>query len=194
MLYCFATYSTLEALRSTAGVDGYSNQRMFMLRMSQNDDLVYAVLTNERAKATSLHDNGIEGGDEECALLECGLEGATILQQVEIYAFKSDAQFEGTQYAIGDFVVSVCTFMPRSNVPRGIVMEIQYAPCYTVAPIETLFDEFLANFTTDDRVRKPVDALPTLFDKVGLSQGDYSLKHTALQYVAAFNILRKFEK
>lgn len=167
---------------------------MFMLRMSQNDDLVYAVLTNERAKTTALHDNGIEGAGEECALLECGLEGANILQQVEIYAFKSDAQFEGTQYAVGDFIVSVCTFMPRSNVPRGIVLEVQYAPCHTVTPSDALFDEFLSHFSTDDKVRKPIDSLMALFDKVGLSSADYSLKHTALQYVAAFNILRKFEK
>lgn len=67
---------------------------MFMLRMSQNDDLVYAVLVNERAKSVSVSDNGIEGSSEECALLECGLDGANILQQVEIYAFKSDGQFE----------------------------------------------------------------------------------------------------
>lgn len=75
-------------------VDGYSNQRMFMLRMSQNDDLVYAVLANERTKGISLNDNGIESPSEECSLLECGLDGANILQQVEIYAFKSDGQFE----------------------------------------------------------------------------------------------------
>lgn len=67
---------------------------MFMLRMSQNDDLVYAVLVNERAKSIAVSDNGIEGGSEECSLLECGLDGANILQQVEIYAFKSDGQFE----------------------------------------------------------------------------------------------------
>ncbi|TMW60363.1 hypothetical protein Poli38472_000405 [Pythium oligandrum] len=173
--------------------DGYSNQRMFMLRMSQNDDLVYAVLANERTKAIT-SDNGVEGLGEECALLECGLDGANILQQVEIYAFKSDGQFEGTQFAIGDFIVSVCTFMPRNNVPRGLVMEVQYAPCYTVSSVETLFDEFLLNFTTEESLRKPIDNINALFDKVGLPSGDYSLKHTALQYVAAFNILRKFDK
>lgn len=67
---------------------------MFMLRMSQNDDLVYAVLVNEKAKNAAVSDNGIEGNSEECSLLECGLDGANILQQVEIYAFKSDGQFE----------------------------------------------------------------------------------------------------
>uniref|UniRef100_K3W9S9 Mediator of RNA polymerase II transcription subunit 20 n=1 Tax=Globisporangium ultimum (strain ATCC 200006 / CBS 805.95 / DAOM BR144) TaxID=431595 RepID=K3W9S9_GLOUD len=179
--------------------DGYSNQRMFMLRMSQNDDLVYAVLVNERAKqqhAAAVSDNGIEGGSEECSLLECGLDGANILQQVEIYAFKSDGQFEGTQYAVGDFVVSVCTFMSRNNQPRGLVIEVQYSPCYTVSSVETLFDEFLANFAPEDRLRKPIDNMHALFDKVfGMpSSAEYSLKHTALQYVAAFNILRKSDK
>lgn len=67
---------------------------MFMLRMSQNDDLVYAVLANEKAHGLAPSDNGIEGLMEDCSLLECGLDGANILQQVEIYAFKSDGQFE----------------------------------------------------------------------------------------------------
>ena len=70
------------------------NQRMFMLRMSQNDDLVYAVLANEKAHGLASSDNGIEGPMADCSLLECGLDGANILQQVEIYAFKSDGQFE----------------------------------------------------------------------------------------------------
>ncbi|GMF29713.1 unnamed protein product [Phytophthora lilii] len=74
--------------------DGYVNQRMFMLRMSQNDDLVYAVLANEKAHGLAPSDNGVEGLMEDCSLLECGLDGANILQQVEIYAFKSDGQFE----------------------------------------------------------------------------------------------------
>ncbi|GLE01691.1 hypothetical protein PINS_up010525 [Pythium insidiosum] len=176
-----------------AVTDGYSNQRMFMLRMSQNDDLIYAVLVNER-KSAVLHENGLEGIGEECALLECGLDGANILQQVEIYTHKSDGQFEGTQYTVGDFVVSVCMFMPRNKVPGGLIMEVQYSPCYTVSSIETLFDEFLANFTSEDRIKKPIDSINTLFDKVGLSMSDYSLKHTALQYVAVFNLLRRFEK
>ncbi|TYZ66849.1 hypothetical protein PybrP1_002468 [[Pythium] brassicae (nom. inval.)] len=144
--------------------DGYSNQRMFMLRMSHHDDLVYAVLANERAKSTAPpSDNGLDGAADECALLECGLDGATVLQQVEIYVFKSDGQFE-------------------------------YSPCYTAAPLETLFDEFLGHLVPEERVRKPVESLAALFDKVGLPPTDYSLKHTALQYVAAFNILRKFDK
>lgn len=68
---------------------------MFMLRMSHHDDLVYAVLANERAKNLAPpSDNGLDGAADECALLECGLDGATVLQQVEIYAFKSDGQFE----------------------------------------------------------------------------------------------------
>lgn len=77
-----------------AAADGYMNQRMFMLRMSQNDDLVYAVLANEKAHGLASSDNGIEGPMADCSLLECGLDGANILQQVEIYAFKSDGQFE----------------------------------------------------------------------------------------------------
>lgn len=101
---------------------------------------------------------------------------------------------QGTQYAVGDFVVSVCTFMSRNNQPRGLVIEVQYAPCYTVSSVETLFDEFLANLVSEDRLRKPIDNMHALFDKVGLPAADYSLKHTALQYVAAFNILRKFDK
>ncbi|RLN05683.1 hypothetical protein BBJ28_00012517 [Nothophytophthora sp. Chile5] len=182
------------------------NQRMFMLRMSQNDDLVYAVLMNEQAKGLAASDNGVEGLSEECSLLECGLDGANILQQVEIYAFKSDGQFEvtahrhtctrkqgGTQYAVGDFVVSVCTFMSRNNLPRGLIIEVEYAPCYTVSPVDLLLDEFLSNFAPHERLRKPVDNLPALFEKVGLPPAEYSLKHTALQYVAAFNILRKFD-
>ncbi|DAZ92857.1 TPA: hypothetical protein N0F65_012473 [Lagenidium giganteum] len=173
--------------------DGYSNQRMFMLRMSQNDDLIYAVLANERIKGAALNDNGIESPTEECSLLECGLDGANILQQVEIYAFKSDGQFEGAQYIVGDFVVSICTFMSRNNVPRGLVLEVQYTPCYTVSSVETLFDEFLSALAPLELLRKPIDNMVGLFDKVGLPS-DYSLKHTALQYVAAFNILRKFEK
>lgn len=170
--------------------DGYTNQRMFMLRMSQNDDLVYAVLVNERPKTLGASDNGIESMAEECSLLECGLEGANILQQVEIYAFKSDGQFEGTQYVVGDFLVSVCTFMSRNNQPRGLVVEVQYTPCRTVAHIDHLLDEFLESLSSLDRVRKPVENLSALFDKAQLRSGDYSLKHTALQYVAAFNILR----
>lgn len=84
--------------------------------------------------------------------------------------------------------------MSRNNQPRGLVIEVQYAPCYTVSPVETLFDEFLAHLVTDDRLRKPIENVSALFDKVGLPSADYSLKHTALQYVAAFNILRKFDK
>ncbi|KAG1692871.1 hypothetical protein V7S43_017794 [Phytophthora oleae] len=174
--------------------DGYVNQRMFMLRMSQNDDLVYAVLANEKAHGLVPSDNGIEGLMEDCSLLECGLDGANILQQVEIYAFKSDGQFEGTQYVVGDFVVSVCTFMSRNNLPRGLIIEVQYSPCYTVSHVDMLIDEFLSNFASHDHLRKPVDNMPALFEKVGLPNSEYSLKHTALQYVAAFNILRKFEK
>ncbi|KAG3116191.1 hypothetical protein PI124_g5384 [Phytophthora idaei] len=154
-------------------MDGYINQRMFMLRMSQNDDLVYAVLANEKAHGIAPSDNGIEGLMEDCSLLECGLDGANILQQVEIYAFKSDGQFEGTQYVVGDFV---------------------YSPCYTVSHVDMLIDEFLGNFASHEHLRKPVDNMPALFEKVGLPNSEYSLKHTALQYVAAFNILRKFEK
>ncbi|GMF15764.1 unnamed protein product [Phytophthora fragariaefolia] len=138
---------------------------MFMLRMSQNDDLVYAVLANEKAHGLAPSDNGIEGLTEDCSLLECGLDGANILQQVEIYAFKSDGQFE-----------------------------VQYSPCYTVSHVDMLIDEFLSNFASHDHLRKPVENMPALFDKVGLPNTEYSLKHTALQYVAAFNILRKFEK
>ncbi|ETK75564.1 hypothetical protein F441_18235 [Phytophthora nicotianae CJ01A1] len=175
-------------------MDGYVNQRMFMLRMSQNDDLVYAVLANEKAHGIAPSDNGIEGLMEDCSLLECGLDGANILQQVEIYAFKSDGQFEGTQYVVGDFVVSVCTFMSRNNLPRGLIIEVQYSPCYTVSHVDLLIDEFLSNFASHEHLRKPVDNMPALFEKVGLPNSEYSLKHTALQYVAAFNILRKFEK
>ncbi|CAH0481314.1 unnamed protein product [Peronospora belbahrii] len=173
---------------------GYGNQRMFMLRMSQNDDLVYAVIANEKAQGLASSDNGIEGMMENCSLLECGLDGANILQQVEIYAFKSDGQFEGTQYVVGDFLVSVCTFMSRNNVPRGLIIEVQYSPCYTVSHVDPLIDEFLSNFASPDHLRKPVENLSALFEKVGLPNTEYSLKHTALQYVAAFNILRKFEK
>ncbi|KAI9907702.1 hypothetical protein PsorP6_004704 [Peronosclerospora sorghi] len=174
--------------------DGYINQRMFMLRMSHNDDLVYAVLANEKASGLRSSDNGVEGLMEDCSLLECGLDGANILQQVEIYAFKSDGQFEGTQYVVGDFVVSVCTFMSRNNLPRGLLVEVQYSPCYTVAHVDVLIDEFLHNFASLDYLRKPVDNIKAMFEKVGLPNSEYSLKHTALQYVAAFNILRKFEK
>lgn len=81
-----------------AAADGYINQRMFMLRMSQNDDLVFAVLANEKAHGLAPSDNGLEGLTEDCSLLECGLDGANILQQVEIYAFKSDGQFEVQQH------------------------------------------------------------------------------------------------
>ncbi|KUF87255.1 hypothetical protein AM588_10001444 [Phytophthora nicotianae] len=136
---------------------------------------------------------------EDCSLLECGLDGANILQQVEIYAFKSDGQFE-VQYSqsegvcCGDFVVSVCTFMSRNNLPRGLIIEVQYSPCYTVSHVDLLIDEFLSNFASHEHLRKPVDNMPALFEKVGLPNNEYSLKHTALQYVAAFNILRKFEK
>lgn len=84
--------------------------------------------------------------------------------------------------------------MSRNNQPRGLVIEVQYSPCYTVSSVETLFDEFLSNFVSEDRLRKPIDNMNALFDKVGLPSADYSLKHTALQYVAAFNILRKFDK
>ncbi|KAH7481732.1 hypothetical protein PRIC1_014828 [Phytophthora ramorum] len=174
--------------------DGCVNQRMFMLRMSQNDDLVYAVLANEKAHGIAPSDNGVEGLMEDVSLLECGLDGANILQQVEIYAFKSDGQFEGTQYVVGDFVVSVCTFMSRNNLPRGLIIEVQYSPCYTVSHVDMLIDEFLGNFASHDHLRKPVENMPALFEKVGLPNSEYSLKHTALQYVAAFNILRKFEK
>jgi mediator of RNA polymerase II transcription subunit 20 len=65
--------------------------------MSENDDLVYTVLLKERSSGGSSHDNGLEGIADECTLLECGLEGANILQQMEIYAFKSDGQFEVKQ-------------------------------------------------------------------------------------------------
>lgn len=91
-------------------------------------------------------------------------------------------------------MVGVCTFMSRNNVPRGLVLEVQYTPCYTVSSIDTLLDGFLANFAAEERFRKPIDNLQVVFDKVGLPASDYSLKHTALQYVAAFNILRKFDK
>ncbi|KAF1774042.1 hypothetical protein GQ600_21208 [Phytophthora cactorum] len=155
--------------------DGYINQRMFMLRMSQNDDLVYAVLANEKAHGIAPSDNGIEGLMEDCSLLECGLDGANILQQVEIYAFKSDGQFE----------------VPVQSVREGAWI---YSPCYTVSHVDMLIDEFLGNFASHEHLRKPVDNMPALFEKVGLPNSEYSLKHTALQYVAAFNILRKFEK
>uniref|UniRef100_M4BL29 Mediator of RNA polymerase II transcription subunit 20 n=1 Tax=Hyaloperonospora arabidopsidis (strain Emoy2) TaxID=559515 RepID=M4BL29_HYAAE len=188
-----------ETKRGTGGVamavaDGYINQRMFMLRMSQNDDLVYTVLANEKAHGLAASDNGVEGIMEDCSLLECGLDGANILQQVEIYAFKSDGQFEGTQYIVGDFRVSVCTFISRNNLPRGLIVEVQYAPCYTVSHVDMLIDEFLSNFASHGQLRKPMENMPALFEKAGLPNSEYSLKHTALQYVAAFNILRKFEK
>ena len=102
-----------ETKRGTGGVamavaDGYINQRMFMLRMSQNDDLVYTVLANEKAHGLAASDNGVEGIMEDCSLLECGLDGANILQQVEIYAFKSDGQFE-VQYQQSLVVVAMLT-------------------------------------------------------------------------------------
>ncbi|TDH65864.1 hypothetical protein CCR75_007618 [Bremia lactucae] len=175
-------------------MDGYTNQRMFMLRMSQNDDLVYAVLANEKAHGLAPSDNGMEGFVEDCSLLECGLDGANILQQVEIYAFKSDGQFEGTQYVVGDFVVSVCTFMSRNNLPRGLIIEVQYSPCYAASHLDMLIDEFLGNLTSHDHLHKPLNNVLALFDKVGLPTSEYSLKHTVLQYVAAYNILRKYEK
>ncbi|UIZ26897.1 hypothetical protein KXD40_002382 [Peronospora effusa] len=194
----YYTYYTKDKMLKDEEVlaitDDYMNQRMFMLRMSQNDDLVYAVLANEKAHGLAPNDNGLEGLMADCSLLECGLDGANILQQVEIYAFKSDGQFEGTQYIVGDFVVSVCTFMSRNNQPRGLIIEVQYSPCYTVSHVDTLIDEFLSNCTSHDHLRKPVENMTALFEKAGLPNSEYSLKHTALQYVAAFNILRKFEK
>ncbi|KAF1330325.1 Wrky transcription factor 19, partial [Globisporangium splendens] len=192
-------YQELLRKLETLGGQKIGRHRMFMLRMSQNDDLVYAVLVNEHAKqqhVAAVSDNGIEGSSEECSLLECGLDGANILQQVEIYAFKSDGQFEGTQYAVGDFVVSVCTFMSRNNQPRGLVIEVQYSPCYTVSSVETLFDEFLANFAQEDRLRKPIDNMHALFDKVfgTPSSAEYSLKHTALQSRVAASPVRRTEE
>lgn len=81
--------------------EGYTNQRMYMLRMSQNEELVYAVLVNERARNLGGSMNGAEQSTEQRMLLEYGLEGANILQQSEIYASKLDGQFE-----VGTFIHS----------------------------------------------------------------------------------------
>ena len=67
---------------------------MYMLRMSQNEGLVYAVLVNERLRNVVGSMNGAEQVTEQRMLLEYGLEGANILQQSEIYASKLDGQFE----------------------------------------------------------------------------------------------------
>ncbi|CCI49971.1 unnamed protein product [Albugo candida] len=173
--------------------EGYTNQRMYMLRMSQNEELVYAVLVNERARNLGGSMNGAEQSTEQRMLLEYGLEGANILQQSEIYASKLDGQFEGVRYAVGDFNVSICAFMSRNNIPRGIVVEIQYSPCYEFPAVETLFDEFIQMLAPNTTIRKPINNLTAYYQSVGLSSV-YSLKHTALQYVEAFNILRKLDK
>jgi len=105
------------------------------------------------------------------------------------------------QYLFGDFVVSVCTFMSRGNAPKGLIVEVQYLPCASTNygessqvqnnMIDKLMDEFMSLLAgPDDPVKKPVTNLLGLFDKLGLAH-DYSLKHTAIQYVAAFNLLRK---
>lgn len=97
------------------------------------------------------------------------------------------------KYAVGDFMVTVCTLMSRNNVPRGLVIEVQYTACYTASSVETFFDEFFTLLIPPENIRKPVENLSLLFEKAGLLK-DYGLKHTAIQYVAAFNILRKFDK
>ncbi|RHY34461.1 hypothetical protein DYB32_000936 [Aphanomyces invadans] len=173
-------------------VDGYANQRMYLLRMSQNDDLIYAVLGNERTDASlgiklekglPSSENGLDGPLDECCLLECGLEGSNILQQVEIYLPKSDGKFE---------------------VRKGILQSmansahVQYKPCSVVgdANQDKLLDEFmsiLADSTPADAaspVKKPIANILGLFHKLKLGD-EYSHKHTAIQYVAAFNLLRK---
>jgi hypothetical protein len=83
--------------------------------------------------------------------------------------------------------------MSRNNLPRGLLLEVQYTPCYGVVAVENLFDEFIFNLIPNEKTRKPIENMNGMMDKVGLI-GEYSLKHTALQYVGAFNILRKFEK
>ncbi|ETW09907.1 hypothetical protein, variant [Aphanomyces invadans] len=188
-------------------VDGYANQRMYLLRMSQNDDLIYAVLGNERTDASlgiklekglPSSENGLDGPLDECCLLECGLEGSNILQQVEIYLPKSDGKFEGMQFLFGDFLVSICTFVCRANTPTGLTVEVQYKPCSVVgdANQDKLLDEFmsiLADSTPADAaspVKKPIANILGLFHKLKLGD-EYSHKHTAIQYVAAFNLLRK---
>ncbi|OQR99298.1 hypothetical protein ACHHYP_07126 [Achlya hypogyna] len=186
-------------------VDGYSNQRMYLLRTSQNNDLIYAVLGNEKtelAMKVESSENGLDGLLDECCLLECGLEGSNILQQVEIYVPKSYGKFEGMQFVFGDFTIGICTFVCRGSTPTGLVLEIQYTPCSVLSDPsqDKLLDELLVTITTGtettptanpaDSITKPVANLLALFDKVGLP-AQYSLKHTAIQYVAAFNILRK---
>ncbi|CAK4084655.1 unnamed protein product [Aphanomyces euteiches] len=204
-------------------VDGYANQRMYLLRMSQSDDLIYAVLGNERTdaslgikleKSLPSSENGLDGPLDECCLLECGLDGSNILQQVEIYVPKSDGKFEGMQFVFGDFIVSICTFVCRASTPTGLILEVQYAPCSVIGDShqDKLLDEFMAILaetppTTASSssaaaaaaaaaaevvspVKKPIANILGLFHKLKLGE-EYSLKHTAIQYVAAFNILRK---
>ncbi|OQR96561.1 hypothetical protein THRCLA_07241, partial [Thraustotheca clavata] len=198
-------------------MDGYANQRMYMVRMHQSNDSVYAILGNEKSEIglkMESSENGLDGPLDECSLLECGLEGSNILQQVEIYVSKADGKFEGMHFIFGDFAVGICTFVYRGSTPTGLVIEVQYTPCSNIVDLnqEKVLDELLQTIVmgtqtvttaeATDAIKKPVNNLLALYAKCGLdprigldiksnSDQKYTLKHTAIQYVAAFNILRK---
>ena len=56
--------------------------------------------------------------------------------------------------------------MSRNNIPRGIVVEIQYSPCYEVPAVETLFDEFMQMLAPNTAIRKPIVNLTAYYQSV----------------------------
>ena len=188
---------------------GYASQKMYMLRMTKNvgvpqtkaastspaSSQVYTVVQNERSVVVvdsnsnsnhrpTTHAHHHAHSSAECPLaptlvLACGVEGALILNTLDIYQLKWDAVLEGQQYEIGDFYVALGMPKTRDSSPKGLILELTYRASGNPRATEQLLNEFQQLLGLQgSSAAAVVPHWKSLYEQAQLSLSQYTMQHS----------------
>lgn len=132
---------------------------------------------------------------DACCIMETGREGVDIVTSLGTFVQKMDGVFDGTHYEMGDFRIGISIFKGRNDVPKGIVIELQYIPCSKSNHSKLGFEVYDGMFNELQHVFGNVAKIKQmnsieLYEHCNIEKDEFAAKHIALQYVAAFAILK----
>ena len=172
-------------------MEGYSSMRMYSLKRkhfsNKDPTIVHGIVNDKGISTTSFATEGLPE-TVETIMLECGDNTSSVMLLSDIYSFKNDMTFDGLTFILGDFLVTICIIKSRNGVPKGITVEAEYTPCPSISRTKVLLDEF-KNLLGKGHCVDMLDFWK--FTKAASELPDNcTARHVALQYIAAFNVMR----